>query len=68
MAKAEEWPFEWEAQIDGTTLRLSSRGEARAPYHRYLLEEVAITVPPGVQVQGEQQELATALPTPPEHR
>jgi hypothetical protein len=56
---AGDWPFAWEAHREGALLTLASRGETRLPHHRYVLEEVEITVPPGVAVQARRKELET---------
>jgi len=55
--RAEDWSFGWETRREGATMEISSRGEARLPHHRYLLEELVISVPPGVKVKGERREL-----------
>jgi hypothetical protein len=64
--KAEDWPFEWEAVTEGKTLVLRSRGEARFPHYRYVLEELEIKAPPGISVTGERQELAPVAEPPAE--
>jgi hypothetical protein len=62
--RAEDWPFDWETEKQGKTLVLRSRGEARFPHYRYVLEELEITAPPAISVTGERQDLAPAHSKP----
>jgi hypothetical protein len=54
---AEEWPFRWEPHPAGATLELRCRGETLFPHHRYILEDVTVTVAEGVVVETRKQTL-----------
>jgi hypothetical protein len=54
----ERWPFSFVVQRFGPVLVISSRGEISYIHHHYVMSDVRLRVPPGVEVVRQQRQLS----------